>query len=304
LELIHAYSLERLTQINEPQGTPTTRLIKGTGLVASGMASGVLNGDATGLRFSANYNTVYMDFTDAIDASRTESYWVTTGWLIGCDAVAAGNWTTAIFGIEAVGVIAPSQIFPLTNYQPAYLEIALNPITAVYRVYVNGSKIVEGNWDKTKRLIRLMYGPGFGYYYTMKDLYVGRFNGDEEPRLRRWKSVTLPAVTNGIGTPAVLQTVDGASATVTAVETTNTYNIPAKTLGIAVQSSMLTPDGLSDLVTTLKDGTLTKTSRSSNLSNQLVNTSPRVGQGIGVGTIAPTAGATTLTVGVKAVDRA
>lgn len=304
MELIHAYSLARLAQINEPQGGPATRAIKGTAMSTYNMGSGVLNGDAAGLHFSGNYNTVYMDFSDGIDASRTESYWVTTGWLIGCDAVAAGNWTAGIFGIEAVGILAPSQVFPLTNYQPAYVELALNPITGQYRAYVNGSKINEGTWDKTKRQIRLMYGPGFGYFYTMKDLYVGRFNGDEEPRLRRWKSVTLPPVTNDIGSSAALQSVDGTVATVTAAETTNTYAIPEKTLGIVAQSSMLTPDSLSDLVTTMNDGTVTKTARNSNLSNQLVNTLPRVGQGVSVGTIVPTAGATTLTVGVKAVDRA
>lgn len=304
MELIHAYSLERLAQINEPQGAPSARLVKGTAMNATGFGSGALVGDATGLRFSAKYNTVYMDFSDAIDTSRTESYWVTTGWLIGCDNQASGNWTSSVFGIDADGILAPSGVFPLTNFQPAYIEFALNPITAQYRVYVNGTKVGEGNWTVASRLIRIMNGLGSGYFFTLKDLYVARFNGGEEPRLRRWKSVTLPALTNGIGTPAALQTVDGTQATVTVAETTNTYNIPARTLGIAVQSSMLTPDGASDLVATLKDGTITKTKRSSNLTNVLVNTLPRVGMGVGVGSITPTTGATTLTVGVKAVDRA
>lgn len=304
MELIHAYSLERLAQINEPQGAPAARLVKGTAMNATGFGRDALVGDATGLRFNANYNTVFIDFSDALDASRTESYWVTTGWLIGCDTVASGNWTAAIFGIENLLVLAPSEVFPRTNYQPAFIELALNPITGDWRAYVNGTKVKEGTWNKTAIRNYIMYAPGYGYFFTVKDLYVARFNSDEEPRLRRWKSATLPALTNGIGTPAILQTVDGASAKVTAAETTNTYNIPARTLGIAVQSSMLTPDGLSDLVTTVKDGTSTKTKRSSNLSNVLVNTLPRVGMGIGVGSITPTAGATTLTVGVKAVDRA
>jgi hypothetical protein len=303
LELIHAYSLERIAQMSEAKVAPASRVIKGTALRCDALTLLALSCDAGGMHCSANANTVYVDFSNAVDASRVDPYWITVGWLIVPDTVASGTWTSGIFGMGSVGVVAPSSVFPVTNGQQAYLEFALNPITGVLKVYVNGTVIFTTTYNTAERLVRIMYGPGFGYLYTIKDIYVARFENTEEPRLRRWKSVTLPAVTNNIGSNAALQTVDGTQVSIGASEVQATFTIPPKTLGICAQSSMLAPDNASDLVTTLTDGTINKSLRTSDMNNQLVVDLPRKGHSVHAGNIIPAANATTLTLGVKAVTR-
>jgi hypothetical protein len=304
LELLHAYSLERLAQIVESTtGSQLFRTIRGTVIQWSTAGSTTLLVDSTGIRSRAATDTLYLDFTDAIDASRTESYWVTGGWLMSPDSAAYAINTSNVFAFGNGVIGTPKLVFDVTNGQPAYLEVAYNPITQEVRFYSNGTQVYTGSFAGGRTNIRMSINSGSSGNYTIKDIYVARFEANEAPRLRRWKSVTLPAVTNNIGGETI-NPPDGSVKSIGATELENTYTIPAGILGLVVQASMFAPDNLSDLVATVKDGTKTQTKRSSRMSNALTQTDPSLGHSVNVGTLVPTAGATTLTVGVKAVDRA
>ncbi|MNG11759.1 hypothetical protein D3C84_953220 [compost metagenome] len=67
---------------------------------------------------------------------------------------------------------------------------------------------------------------------------------------------------------------------------------------------MLSTANLADLTTTVSDGTKSSTLTTSNMDNQLIQTDPSKGHSVFIGSLVPTPGATVLTVGVKAVDRA
>jgi hypothetical protein len=303
LELLHAYSLERLAQIVETNTSAVPyKVIKGTVIQWTGTNANPVSVDATGLRTRSSIDSMYIDFSDAIDATRVDSYWVTAGVLMAADNASYATLASNLFAFGNGVVGTPKLVFDVTIGQPAYVELAYNPITNEVRFYSNGTQIYSGSFAGGKTSFRFALN-GSGGNFTVKDIYVARFEANEAPRLRRWKSVTISPNTNGIGSETI-NPPDGSVKSIGATELENTYTIPAGVLGICVQSTMFAPDNLSDLVTTMKDGTKTQTKRSSRMSNALTQTDPSLGHSVNVGSLVPTNGATTLTVGVKAVDRA
>jgi hypothetical protein len=277
--------------------------VKGTVLrYTAGTANG-LAADSSGLRKRAgSYDNIFVDITDAIDPARGDSHWVTVGTLVSPDVAAGATSTSNEFYIGTVA-LRPFEVFGVTNGQPAYLELAYNPITGEGRFYSNGILVkTAAVGGLSPKVIRIGMGASSNQAFTHKDIYVGRFEGNEEPRLRRWKSTTLPVVSNGIGNEVIV--CDGTLKSVGATKLDNTYAIPAGTLAVVAQSTMLSTDNLADLVATITDGTKTSTVRSTSMDNILAQLNPSKGHGVCVGQLAPTPGATVLTVGVKAVDRA
>ncbi|MNQ21062.1 hypothetical protein D3C85_341620 [compost metagenome] len=304
MELLHAYSLERLALMSEPQANGAAfRTVKGTVLRWTG--NGVNNGvaDSLGIRKRQNLDTYHVDFSDAIDPARLESYWVTVGWLVAADRGSTDATITANeLGLGDL-LTTPKDIFKVTNGQPVYVEAAYNPITLEGRWYASGVLVKSGQVaPMSRKVVRMTLASSQGGVYTIKDIYVGRFAGNEEPRLRRWKSVTLPPVTNGHSSNVSIA--DGDTSTVGGTKIDSTYTIPAGTMGVVAQCTMLSVDNLADLTATVTDGTLTSTVRTSDMDNQLVQTDPSKGHSVFIGSLTPTPGATVLTVGVKAVDRA
>lgn len=305
MELFHAYALDRLQVVNESRNTPDVyRRVRGTVIVWAGTGSDLIGVASSGLKADARYHTAYVDFSDAVDPARTESYWVTVGFQLENGNAGGLTWNISIFALDDASPLAsPAAAFGVSNNQPCYVEIAWNPITKMGRMYANGTKIAEvANCDPVRKYARIMWGYGATVWYNYKSIYVGRFEGNEEPRLRRWSATTLVPNTNELGSAVNLT--DGTVASVDATPKRLTYTIPANTHGLVVQSTMNSPQNASDLSVTTTDGTQTKTVRSSKASNILDVAEGALGHSVLVGALTPTPGATSLTVDVKALDRA
>lgn len=240
---------------------------------------------------------------DAQDAARTESYWVTAGALISPDAANAANAPYNMIAFATSPILNASQIFAVSSGLAAYVEVAYNPITGEVLAFVNGTQLYRhpNVGVVAKPFINFAIAATVDRQYTIKDMYVARFEGNERPYLRRWKSVTLDPVTNELG--AGVSMADGTVVSVGDTVKKLTYTLPATALGVVTQVTMTSPDGASDLSSTVTDGTITKTVVSKDAPNVATQTTPRVGHAANIGQLTPTANATTLTVSVKAVNR-
>ncbi len=311
MELLHAYPNAKLARANGVVYSTPGQLIPGTRIQFSlPSATWSLIADVTnGFNLTFNRETMTLNIDDCVDPARTESYWITTGW----------KWTSrSASGVSNVSVMlgttqiaSPSQIFALAGgvvgAQVAYTELAYNPITKEIRVYVNGNRF-PGTFthDGSSQTVRLAQVTPVAAPVYLGDIYVARFEGNEEPRLRRWKMETLAPVTNGIG--ANIDKVDGQVASVQGTELVATYNIPANAMAIAVDVSGESVNNASDITTRITDGTTTSNKRNTGFNGPLntVATGSPVdfrGNALIAGTVKPAANATTLTVGVKALDR-
>lgn len=313
MEILHAYSAARLAKANNVTYTAAGQIIPGTKIMFSLPNGGwALIANANGLTIAYNRENMTMDITDGIDPARTESYWVTCGWKWTSRSGVSVPEAAVYLGTKALA--SPDQIFALAGgaigAQVAFTEVAYNPITKEIRVYVNGNRL-PGTFTHDDSVLSVGFGRnvGRGASTYVADMYVARYEGNEEPRLRRWKMDTLVAATNELGS-ANVENVDGAVASVQAVELKATYAIPTGALAVVAHTSAESVNNASDLVSRVTDGTTTATKRQSSFKDPLGTivsqaTTPYNwrGHGMVAGSIKPAAGATTLTVGLKAVDR-
>jgi len=313
LELIHAYSNARLARANGLAYAASGQIIPGTKLLFSLATVGwVLYSSATN-GFDANFarENITVDLNDGIDPARTQSYWITCGWKWTSRSTASVPATAIYLGNVAIATV--NQVFALAGGVPgaqvAFIELAYNPITKEIRLYVNGNRLA-GTFTFDNSVLRVYVARNVVYNvtYFLGDIYVGRFEGNEEPCMRRWTLTTLAPATNGIG--ANIDKVDGQVVSVQGTELTATYAIPAGTLAVAVDVSAESVGNAGDLVTRVTDGATTSTVRQSTftgalgtLANVSVNPYDYRGHGMVGGTVKPGSGAGTLTVGVKALDR-
>lgn len=313
MELIHAYPAAKLQRANTATFQAAGQMIPGTRVLFSLPAAGwglTIAADK-GIDCSFARDTITMSMEGGVDPARTESYWVTCGW----------KWTSrqsvsvpaqAVY-LGTTPLATPDQIFALAGgvvgQQIAYTEIAYNPITKEIRVYVNGNRL-PGSFTHNGSVLSAFVSRNVAYSVSayVSDIYVGRFEGNEEPRLRRWKMEMLAPVTNGIG--ANIDKTDGQVVSLQGTELVATYNIPANTLAVAVELAAESVNNASDVTTRITDGTTTVNKRSTGFNGPLgtqagTGTNPYDfrGNGLPAGQIKPAAGATTLTVGIKAIDR-
>lgn len=305
MELIHAFSQERLAKCatNAPSGS--YKVVAGTVVQwTSSSSTANLIADALGIRVKMYSDSIGVQTGDAQDSSRSTSYWVTAGALIAPDNVSAATAPYNMIAFATSAILSAATIFGLSNNLPAYVEVAYNPITGELRAYVNGIQAYRhpNVGAVPNPFINFAIAATVDRQYTIKDMYVARFEGNEQPYLRRWKSVTLDPVTNELG--AGISMADGTVVSLGDAVKKATYTLPAGALGVVAQVTMTSPDGASDLSSTITDGTISKTVVSKDAPNVPTQTTPRVGHAANIGQLTPTANATTLTVSVKAVNRA
>lgn len=309
MELLHAYPTSRLARANGIAFTTNGQMVPGTKILFAG--STLIANETNGLSGTFTRETITADITDGVDPARTESYWVTCGWKWTSRGSNGAPGNALFLGTKSLA--SPNQIFAMAGgvvgSQVAYVEQAYNPITKEIRIYVNGNRLA-GNFvhDNSVLSVNLCRTTGDGASVWITDIYIARFEGNEEPRLRRWKAEALLPATNGIG--ANIDKVDGQVVSVQGTELVATYTLPANTIAAVVDVSAESVNNASDLTGRVTDGTTTSNKRLTGFNGPLgtvagVGSVPYDfrGHGMAAGSVKPAANATTLTVGVKAVDR-
>lgn len=307
MELLHAYSLDRIKKIAANSVSSTWTRLKGTPFDwYCGYAVGTaLNINQTyGIQIRQDAEALGIDLNPYITGS-TEPYWITVGYLANVVSVRAAGTASSFAKLSngptggASTIASMTQIFNNLVAQ-VYVEVAINPVASVYEIYANGILVSNGSAGSYRFLQMLTYS-GLSDFTYARDIYIARFDNVERHWLRRWSCETLVPATNNIGAGILLT--DGTVATVKETPLSATYPIPAAALGVAVDVSAMSPDLASGIKIDFTDGTKSKSKTSSAFIRTLDTTAGAVGHAVPMGGITPTKDAPTLTVTATAVDR-
>lgn len=306
MELLHAYSIDRIQKMATPVSPRGLYRIKGTPFdwqAGSDNAAITIN-QSLGLTVNHLTSGLGIDLTPYVTGG-VDPYWITVGWMAYCStqrAVTSGQDAIRLSNGLSGGYTSVISFVSLFNSLPAtsnYVELSYNPVTNTFELYVNGVLVTQGT--APGRFLHLAPYLAFSEFTYIREIYVARFNNVERRFLRRWGCETLVPATNNIGA-GILNT-DGTMSTVKEVGLAATYPIPAAALGISVDVSAVSPDLTSALKVDTTDGTKSISKTSSVFIRTLDAGIGAVGHAVSVGGLTPTKDATTLTVTATALDR-
>lgn len=306
MELLHAYSIDRIQKMATPVSPSGLYRIRGTPFdwKAATANAAITTHPSLGLNVSLITCGLGIDLTPYVTGG-VDPYWITVGWMAYCytqravttsqDAIRLSDGMSGGY----TSVIAFADLFNSVPGTSNYVELSYNPVSNAFELYVNGVLITQGTGGG--RFLHLAPYLSFSESIYIREIYVARFNNIEQRFLRRWGCETLIPATNNIGA-GILNT-DGTMSTVKEVGLAATYPIPAAALGISVDVSAVSPDLTSALKVDTTDGTKSISKTSSVFIRTLDAGIGAVGHAVSVGGLTPTKDATTLTVTATALDR-